>query len=224
MTASAPDPSATDPSATGSRATGPADAGPAEPGPADPRAADPRAARTRARLRAALWEECAERPLDEVGVAALVRRAGVGRATFYLHYPDLQALAVDACADVVRDAVEALHAWRGTPDPAAPPPALAAFFAEVGPRAPLYRGLLRPGGGGPLGELLHRELRAYSRRERELAGGPEPALVASAVAAAFGGLLADWVHGLIDASPEQLADRTWRLLISLHRTPLPHTP
>ncbi|MFF9911928.1 TetR/AcrR family transcriptional regulator [Streptomyces sp. NPDC013457] len=206
MTASAADPA--DPGATG-------------PAPAGPGSTDPRAARTRARLRAALWEECAERPLDEVGVAALVRRAGVGRATFYLHYPDLQALAVDACADVVRDAVEALHAWRGTPDPAAPPPALAAFFADVAPRAPLYRGLLRPGGGGPLGELLHRELRAYSRRERELAGAPEPDLVASAVAAAFGGLLADWVHGLIEASPDRIAGRTWRLLISLHRTPLP---
>lgn len=186
----------------------------------DPRASDPRAARTRAKLRAALLEECAERPLDEVGVAALVRRAGIGRATFYLHYTDLQALAVDACADVVREAVDALHAWRGTPAPDSPPAALSAFFAEVAPHAPLYRSLLRPGGGGPLGELLHRELRAYSRRERELAGAPEPDLVASAVAATFAGLLADWLHGLVDATPEEIAARTWRLLISLHRTPL----
>ncbi|MEU9863358.1 TetR/AcrR family transcriptional regulator [Streptomyces sp. NPDC047971] len=182
---------------------------------------DPRAARTRAKLRAALLAECAERPLDEVGVAALVRRAGIGRATFYLHYTDLQALAVDACADVVREAVDALHAWRGTPAPDAPPATLPAFFAEVAPHARLYRSLLRPGGGGPLGELLHQELRAYSRRERALAGAPEPDLVASAVAATFAGLLADWLHGLIEATPEEIAARTWRLLISLHRTPLP---
>src|SRR5690242_15555453 len=77
--------------------------------------ADPRAARTRAKLRDALLEECARRPLAEAGVTAVVRRAGVGRATFYLHYADLEALAVDACADVVREAVDALHAWRGTP-------------------------------------------------------------------------------------------------------------
>ena len=94
---------------------------------------DPRAARTRARLREALLAECAERPLEEVGVAALVRRAGVGRATFYVHYPDLEALAVDACADVVREAVEALHAWRGRPDPVRAPPALAEFFALAHP-------------------------------------------------------------------------------------------
>lgn len=107
---------------------------------------DPRAARTREKLRRALLAECAERPLEEVGVAALVRRAGVGRATFYLHYADLEALAVDACADVVREAVEALHAWRGRPDPVSAPPALLAFFADLAPHAGLYRALLSPGG------------------------------------------------------------------------------
>ncbi|KQV14990.1 MULTISPECIES: TetR/AcrR family transcriptional regulator [unclassified Kitasatospora] len=183
-------------------------------------AVDPRAERTRARLRAALLAECAERPLAELGVAALTRRAGVGRATFYVHYPDLQALAVDACAEVVRDGVTALHAWRGVPDPAAPPPALAEFLTVLGGHGPLYRALLTPEGGGPLGELMHRELREYSRRERELAGAPHAGLVATAVAATFTGLLADWLHGGIAGTPEELAARSWRLLIALHRTPL----
>jgi AcrR family transcriptional regulator len=181
---------------------------------------DPRAERTRARLREALLDECAQRPLEEVSVAALVRRAGLSRATFYLHYTDLQALAVDACAEVVRDAVEALHAWRGTPAPAAAPPALTDFFTSLVPHTPLYRTLLREGGSGPLGELLHRELREYSRRERELAGAPAADLIASAVAATFAGVLADWLHGRIDASPETMASQVWRLLVSLHRTPV----
>lgn len=181
-------------------------------------AADPRTARTRAALRRALLEECALRPLEQVGVASLTRRAGVGRATFYLHYADLRALAVDACATVVREAVDALHAWRGLPDPASPPPALTAFFTGLVPHTALYRTLLLPGGGGPLGELLHRELRERSRAERELAGAPEPELIASAVAAAFAGVLADWLHGLIDASPDTVAARVWRLLVVLHRT------
>ncbi|MFE3743344.1 TetR/AcrR family transcriptional regulator [Streptomyces sp. NPDC059134] len=183
-------------------------------------AADPRTARTRARLRQALLDACAERPLEELGVAALARRAGMGRATFYLHYPDLQALAVDACAEVVRDAVDALHAWRGTPDPRTPPPALTAFFTGLAPHAALYRTLLRPGGSGPLGELLHRELRERSRRERALAGAPEPDLIASAVAAAFAGVLADWLHGLIEEAPETVATRIWRVLVGLHRIPV----
>lgn len=182
--------------------------------------ADPRTVRTRDRLRRALLDECAERPLDQVSVAALVRRAGVGRATFYLHYEDLRALAVDACAEVARQAVDALHAWRGTPDPAVTPPCLTSFFVEIAPLTPLYRGLLPAGGGGPLGEVLHRELRARSIAERGAAGGPFPELVGSAVAAVFTGVLADWLHGTVPGRPAQIAAKVWRLLIALHRTPL----
>lgn len=177
---------------------------------------DPRAARTRARLRAALLQECALRPLEEVGVAALVRRAGVGRATFYVHYPDLEALAVDACADVVREAVEALHAWQGRPDPVRAPAALAEFFGSLTPHASLYRTLLAPGGGGPLGRVLHRDLRAYSLRERQRAGAADASLVASAVAATFAGVLADWLHGDLDGTPGEIADQVWQLLVALH--------
>lgn len=183
--------------------------------------ADPRTARTRAKLGRALLEECAERQLAEVSVAALVRRAGVGRATFYLHYADLEALAVDVCTEIVREAVDALHAWRGTVDPETPPPALLSFFDRLASHAGLYRELLSTGGRGPLGHLLHDELRARSRTERALVGAPEPDLVASAVAATFAGVLADWLHGLIQATPTEIAQRIWRLLINLHRTPLP---
>ncbi|MFJ1747792.1 TetR/AcrR family transcriptional regulator [Streptomyces sp. NPDC088116] len=206
----------------GAPASGQASGPPAAGGPASTGAAasDPRTARTRARLRQALLEACMERPLEEVGVASLVRRAGMGRATFYLHYPDLQALAVDACAEVVRNAVDALHAWRGTPDPRVPPPALISFFTQLTPHAALYRTLLRPGGSGPLGELLHRELRERSRAERTLAGAPSPDLFASAVAASFSGMLADWLHGLIEDTPEGIATRIWRLLVGLHRVPV----
>ncbi|WP_435612350.1 TetR/AcrR family transcriptional regulator [Streptomyces sp. bgisy159] len=177
---------------------------------------DPRAVRTRSRLRAALLGECAERPLDEVSVAALVRRAGVGRATFYVHYADLEALAVDACADVVREAVKALHTWQGRPDPVHAPAALAEFFASLAPHTGLYRALLAPGGGGPLGLVLHRDLRAYSLRERTRAGAADAPLVASAVAATFAGVLADWLHGLLEGGPAEIADQVWQLLVALH--------
>ncbi|MCJ0874514.1 TetR/AcrR family transcriptional regulator [Streptomyces sp. AP-93] len=188
----------------------------------DPRT-DPRTTRTKARLREGLLAECADRPLAEVSVSAVVRRAGVGRATFYLHYEDLTALAVDACADVVHAAVDALHAWQTDPSaapPARPPGALAAFLGDAAGRAPLYRTLLLPGGGGPLGERLYRELRERSRAERAAVGAPRPELVASAVAATFTAVLADWLHGALPADladPDRLADRIWLLLVALHR-------
>ncbi|MGW6710687.1 TetR/AcrR family transcriptional regulator [Streptomyces sp. NPDC054956] len=198
------------------------EAGPPAGPPAGPRT-DPRTARTKARLRESLLAECAERPLAEVGVSAVVRRAGVGRATFYLHYEDLTALAVDACADVVHAAVDALHAWQHDSPalpPARPPAALAEFLAEAADRSPLYRTLLLPGGGGPLGERLYRELRARSRAERAAVGAPRPELVGSAVAATFTAVLADWLHGDLPgdlADPAGLAERIWLLLVALHR-------
>ncbi|MCX5380016.1 TetR/AcrR family transcriptional regulator [Streptomyces sp. NBC_00091] len=189
------------------------------------RAGDPRTARTKARLREALLAECgAGRELDQVSVSAVARRAGVGRATFYLHYEDLPALAVDACAEVVHAAVDALHAWQtgpGSVAPARPPAALAAFLAGAAGHAAPYRALLLPGGSGPLGERLHRELRARARAEREAVGAPDAELVASAVAAAFTGILADWLHGLVPAAPAELADRIWTLLLALHRAGAP---
>ncbi|MEU6079903.1 TetR/AcrR family transcriptional regulator [Streptomyces sp. NPDC047108] len=184
-------------------------------------AEDPRTVRTRSRLRDALLAECAHRPLEKVSVSAVTTRAGVGRATFYLHYDDLRSLATDACAEIVRRAVDALHAWQDGDAPPTvpegPPAALTAFFTEAAGHRALHRTLIRPGGSGPLGELLHRELRERSRSERERVGAPHADLAASAVAAAFTGVLADWLHGLIDAEPDVMARRMWSLLLAVHR-------
>lgn len=183
--------------------------------------ADPRVERTRTKLRAALLKECESHDLGDLSAAAVVRAAGVSRAAFYLHYANVEALAVDACAEIVRDAVEALHAWRGIPSPDDPPEALAAFFVAADRHGRLYRSLLRAGGGGPLGELLHRELRERSRRERELARAANVDLIASATAASFTGLLGDWLHGLVPGTPEAVAGQVWRLLLALHTAPVP---
>ncbi|MDX6764851.1 TetR/AcrR family transcriptional regulator, partial [Streptomyces sp. F8] len=63
----------------------------------------------------------------------------------------------------------------------------------------------------------HRELRARARAERAAVGAPRPELVASAVAATFTGVLADWLHEEIPADPTALADDLWPLLLALHR-------
>ncbi|HET6857765.1 MAG TPA: TetR/AcrR family transcriptional regulator, partial [Streptomyces sp.] len=136
------------------------------------------------------------------------------------HSDDLNSLAVDACAGLVRDAVDALHAWETPPGPERPPEALVDLLDAVRARAAVHRSLLRPGGGGPLGELLHVELmrRSLAERRQRLPGGDADEAVASAVAGLFTGVLADWVHGRVAGTPPELAGRVWRMLVALHAT------
>lgn len=47
-------------------------------------------------------------------------------------------------------------------------------------------------------------------------GAADAPLVASAVAATFAGVLADWLHGLLDATAADIADQVWQLLVALH--------
>ncbi|MGA8117064.1 MAG: TetR/AcrR family transcriptional regulator [Actinocatenispora sp.] len=186
---------------------------------------DPRTIRTKMRLRQELMAACEQHPLEQVSVAEVVRRAGIGRATFYLHYDSLDALALDACAEMVRSAVDALHAVKVMPDDHPPPP-VTALFTEIGRRASLYRSLTRSGGGGPLGEQLHRELAkqvAAERRDRGLAG-PGEDVAATAIAATFTAVLTDWLHGGVSGTPTEVAARVWRLLRALQTATCDATP
>lgn len=71
---------------------------------------EPRALRSRRLLVDALLSLLAERPLEELTVAELCRRAGVNRATFYGHWPDQRALAAAAFTELVDALAEVPHA------------------------------------------------------------------------------------------------------------------
>ncbi|MFI5798656.1 TetR/AcrR family transcriptional regulator [Streptomyces sp. NPDC051677] len=63
---------------------------------------DPRALRSRAAALAAATELLVEGGPENVTHANVARRAGIGRATVYRHWPDQQTLLVDALSDGVR--------------------------------------------------------------------------------------------------------------------------
>ncbi|WP_432542722.1 TetR/AcrR family transcriptional regulator [Kineococcus sp. SYSU DK002] len=67
---------------------------------------EPRALRSRRLLVEALLDLLAERPLAELTVVELCRRAGVNRATFYGHWADQRALAAEVFAELVDDLAE----------------------------------------------------------------------------------------------------------------------
>ncbi|MFI1708805.1 TetR/AcrR family transcriptional regulator [Streptomyces griseoruber] len=63
---------------------------------------DPRALRSRAAALAAATELLVEGGPENVTHATVAKRAGIGRATVYRHWPDQQALLLDALAGDVR--------------------------------------------------------------------------------------------------------------------------
>ncbi|MGW1558206.1 TetR/AcrR family transcriptional regulator [Streptomyces sp. NPDC002144] len=63
---------------------------------------DPRALRSRAAALAAATELLVEGGPENVTHAGVAKRAGIGRATVYRHWPDQQTLVIDALAHSVR--------------------------------------------------------------------------------------------------------------------------
>jgi len=71
---------------------------------------DPRALRTRELLRKALMEVVVDKPFRDLTISNITKRAGINRATFYLHYEDKYALLDDCAYELfseIRIAVEA---------------------------------------------------------------------------------------------------------------------
>lgn len=77
----------------------PASETPHPPRPALPE--EPRAVRTREALEVGLWELLRDQDLADITVAALCRRAGVHRTTFYGHYRNILEFAASVYAEVV---------------------------------------------------------------------------------------------------------------------------
>jgi AcrR family transcriptional regulator len=62
---------------------------------------DPRVVRTRQMLRDALVSLIEEKGFDAITIQDIADRAGLNRATFYLHYRDKQELLVKSLRDAI---------------------------------------------------------------------------------------------------------------------------
>ncbi|MDA0632506.1 TetR/AcrR family transcriptional regulator [Nonomuraea sp. MCN248] len=178
---------------------------------------DPRAQRTRASLRAAVLDLAVERDLSALTVSAVAGRAGVNRATFYLHYPDVDALAADAMEEAVAEVAGAAALCPlDAPRDHAPEP-LTTLFAHVSENAELYACMLG-GQGSPrfcarLRERLTGELEARFAAGSRPGGHTDvpPGVHAAYLAGALTGVIAHWVTGPRDTPPAEVALAFWRL-------------
>ncbi|HLU57556.1 MAG TPA: TetR/AcrR family transcriptional regulator [Pseudonocardia sp.] len=177
---------------------------------------DPRARRTRASLRAAALELAGERDPATLTLSAVASRAGVNRATVYLHYPDLDALFADAMEEAVTTVARAAQLCPLDADPDTAPPPLVTLFEHVAAHATLYARMLGPQGSARFAARLRQAL-GEALLERFRAGArPTAAAVplevhAAYLAGALVGVIAHCATG--DARPPaETAAATWRLL------------
>lgn len=131
------------------------------------RATDVRSLRTRIQIRDALMALLLEGNFDQITVSALVKRAGINRATFYRHYSDIYDLAhrltevlfmdVEAhLAAVYRDEKLEPHQSGSVAGGGLPPQQRESridpghgweiLFEHVAEYAQFYRAMLQPGG------------------------------------------------------------------------------
>ncbi|MEU6075312.1 TetR/AcrR family transcriptional regulator [Micromonospora sp. NPDC047074] len=178
---------------------------------------DPRVRRTRARLRAAVLALAAERELGDITIAEVARRAGVNRATTYLHFADLDALVADAMDEAVAQVARAAALCPlDAPRDEVPQP-LRDLFADVAANAVLYRRMLSPHGSARFAAGLRDRLAAELRQSFE--GRPRPGVEdvpvdvhADYLAGALTGVIAGWTAARAPAGAAETALATWRLL------------
>ncbi|MDP9868557.1 MULTISPECIES: TetR/AcrR family transcriptional regulator [Streptosporangium] len=161
---------------------------------------DRRVRRTRQAIQRALIELILDKGYDQVTVSDLIRRADVGRSTFYAHFDSKQAVLL---ANL--DELTFLHAVPSADGP------LFAFarpmFEHVHDQRDLVRALLGRRSGRAVMAHGEQVLQAVVRDEllaRGVRASTRLDLVVTCVVGAFMAMLAKWVDGEISATAAEL--------------------
>lgn len=106
---------------------------------------DRRVTRTRNALHDAFRALIQEKGYDTITVEEITQRAGLGRATFYLHYRDKEDLLLEEFSELARDRVKLmadfpLESWISADNPPFMP--LLTVFQNAAENAELYRVVL----------------------------------------------------------------------------------
>jgi AcrR family transcriptional regulator len=107
---------------------------------------DRRIIRTRKTLRVALMELIAEGGYERLSVQDITERAGIGRATFYLHYTDKEQLLLDAIEHIVAELTEQLTELASVPLPQRAQAMAERMFTHMAENKAIYRTLMSENG------------------------------------------------------------------------------
>jgi AcrR family transcriptional regulator len=161
---------------------------------------DERVRRTRARIDAAFVELLHRRAYADIRVSDIVKKARVGRPTFYAHYATKDALLRSQFARIVAPMLA-----PSTSDPAL----LDAthFFAHVGTAQDLYTALMGPN-GGTAPRLMRECVEDRIRQVLALDGAPTSSLkraaAARCVASSLMAIIECWLEQGARETPQQV--------------------
>lgn len=169
------------------------------------RRSDPRPKRSQRALAEALLELLDERDLARITPGEVASRAGVSRSTFYLHFTDVQALAVVACTEQF-DELLAVAPTERIDDLEDLRAQLRQFFSHIQSNTRLYLALLGPGGSAEVSNHLRDRLSSVILQAVPPAG--EQPVSRSGATFLAGGLVAvaqTWLEGEGRETAEELA-------------------
>lgn len=191
-----------------------------------PRESDPRVIRTRQMLRDALVSLILERGYDAITISDITERAGLRRATFYLHYRDKEELLISILRAMFDELVCEIDEV-GTPLVDCNQYAInLAIFQHAQANSRLYLSIL----GGYGSATITRYVREYltkkfiedlSQREEEIDFGMPVEVVAAFAATMKLNMVLWWLEAGMPYTPEEMAAMCTRL--TLEGIPGAHT-
>lgn len=124
-------------------------------------ASDARVVRTREALRSAMLDLLAVQPLEQITIPDLAKCAGIGRTTFFRHYPSKEALLDDVATDAIRRLITLTLQNTAGNDEQLGPLLLCRYVSE---NRSLWQALLTGGAAGAVRD-------EFVRVSREVAAG-----------------------------------------------------
>lgn len=125
---------------------------------------DPRIKRSRLLLRDALVSLIDEKGYEKVTVQEIAERAGLNRATFYLHYKDKQDLLDQSTDELLTELMQGIQITEEALLSVNPPPHIVHFFEQIAAHAPFFQVMLVKKGDLNFSNRLMEEFQAKFRK------------------------------------------------------------
>jgi AcrR family transcriptional regulator len=184
------------------------------------RKTDPRVIRTRQMLRDAMVATVLEKGYDATNIQDITERAGLRRATFYLHYRDKEELLVSMIHETIDDLIGQLQITpQDILNPEIQQIGESITFAHVEKNADLYRAILSGQGAAEITRSVRDYLAAGIRErcflEQSESDLPIPIdILANYMAAVKLNMIIWWLEKGMPYTSEQMAEMCTRLVLN----------